>query len=67
MFCSLFRLCGCSLSQTICGDLVAALKTNPSHLTHLDLGENNLGALHMKQLSLFLESPDCRLNILRSV
>lgn len=64
MFCSLFRLCGCSLSETICGDLVAALKTNPSHLTHLDLGENNLGGL---QLSLFLESPDCRLNILRSV
>ncbi|XP_076735507.1 NACHT, LRR and PYD domains-containing protein 12 isoform X2 [Maylandia zebra] len=61
------RLCGCSLSETICGDLVAALKTNPSHLTHLDLGENNLGALHMKQLSLFLESPDCRLNILRLV
>ncbi|XP_026036673.1 NACHT, LRR and PYD domains-containing protein 3-like [Astatotilapia calliptera] len=59
------RLCGCSLSETICADLVAALKTNPSHLTHLDLGENNLGALHMKQLSLFLESPDCRLNILR--
>lgn len=67
MFCSLFRLCGCSLSETICGDLVAALKTNLSHLTHLDLGENNLGGLHMKQLSLFLESPDCRLNILRSV
>nr|XP_024655500.1 LOW QUALITY PROTEIN: NACHT, LRR and PYD domains-containing protein 12 [Maylandia zebra] len=61
------RLCGCSLSETICGDLVAALKTNPSHLTHLDLGENNLGALHMKQLNLFLESPDCRLNILRLV
>uniref|UniRef100_A0AAX7UHU3 B30.2/SPRY domain-containing protein n=1 Tax=Astatotilapia calliptera TaxID=8154 RepID=A0AAX7UHU3_ASTCA len=61
------RLCGCSLSETICADLVAALKTNPSHLTHLDLGENNLGALHMKQLSLFLESPDCRLNILRLV
>ncbi|XP_026016343.1 NLR family CARD domain-containing protein 3-like [Astatotilapia calliptera] len=59
------RLCGCSLSETICGDLVAALKTNPSHLTHLDLGENNLGGWHMKQLSLFLESPDCRLNILR--
>ncbi|XP_063325350.1 protein NLRC3-like isoform X2 [Pelmatolapia mariae] len=59
------RLCECSLSETICGDLVAALKTNPSHLTHLDLGENNLGGLHMKQLSLFLESPDCRLNILR--
>uniref|UniRef100_A0A669B9R1 NACHT domain-containing protein n=1 Tax=Oreochromis niloticus TaxID=8128 RepID=A0A669B9R1_ORENI len=59
------RLCGCSLSETSCGDLVAALKTNPSHLTHLDLGENNLGGLHMKQLSLFLESPDCRLKVLR--
>ncbi|XP_063325234.1 NACHT, LRR and PYD domains-containing protein 3-like isoform X2 [Pelmatolapia mariae] len=59
------RLCGCSLSETICGDLFAALKTNPSHLTHLDLGENNLGGLHMKQLSLFLQSPDCRLNVLR--
>uniref|UniRef100_A0A669CS79 NACHT domain-containing protein n=1 Tax=Oreochromis niloticus TaxID=8128 RepID=A0A669CS79_ORENI len=59
------RLCGCSLSETSCGDLVAALKTNPSHLTHLDLGENNLGGLHMKQLNLFLESPDCRLKVLR--
>ncbi|CAI5657780.1 unnamed protein product [Oreochromis niloticus] len=57
------RLCGCSLSETSCGDLVAALKTNPSHLTHLDLSKNNLGGL--QQLSLFLESPDCRLNILR--
>lgn len=49
-FCSLFRLDGCRLSEISCVFLVSALKSNPSHLKHLELKDNNLDDPHVKEL-----------------
>uniref|UniRef100_A0A3B5AB98 NACHT LRR and PYD domain-containing protein n=1 Tax=Stegastes partitus TaxID=144197 RepID=A0A3B5AB98_9TELE len=61
------RLVCCSLSGSSCVSLVSALKSNPSHLTHLDLNQNKLQESEVKQLSELVESPHCRLETLKSV
>ncbi|XP_023817196.1 NACHT, LRR and PYD domains-containing protein 12 isoform X2 [Oryzias latipes] len=55
----------CSLSKTSCAALVSALKSNPSHLTELDLSYNNLYPKEVQQLQDLVESPNSKLQTLR--
>ncbi|XP_073326485.1 NACHT, LRR and PYD domains-containing protein 3-like [Pagrus major] len=60
------RLSACGLSEWHCEVLSSALMSNPSHLRVLDLSENDyLLDSGVKLLSVGLQSPNCRLKILR--
>uniref|UniRef100_H2L408 NACHT LRR and PYD domain-containing protein n=1 Tax=Oryzias latipes TaxID=8090 RepID=H2L408_ORYLA len=61
------RLQTLRLSKTSCAALVSALKSNPSHLTELDLRDNNLQSSDVQQLQDLVESPNSKLQTLRSV
>ncbi|TNN25727.1 NACHT, LRR and PYD domains-containing protein 12 [Liparis tanakae] len=67
IFSSSFRFLGCRLSETSCSYLASALRSNPSSLRELDLRYNRLTASAVELLSAGLESPDWRLETLRSV
>uniref|UniRef100_A0A3P9KPB1 NACHT LRR and PYD domain-containing protein n=1 Tax=Oryzias latipes TaxID=8090 RepID=A0A3P9KPB1_ORYLA len=54
----------CGLSETLCKIMASALKSNPSHLTELDLTNNILEDSSMEVLCSGLESPNCRLQTL---
>ncbi|KAM9309918.1 NACHT, LRR and PYD domains-containing protein 12-like isoform 6-T6 [Pholidichthys leucotaenia] len=61
------RLESCRLSKISCDYLVSALKSNPSYLRELHLLGNNLKAPDVQQLRELQQSPDYRLEDLRSV
>uniref|UniRef100_H2L4H9 Uncharacterized protein n=1 Tax=Oryzias latipes TaxID=8090 RepID=H2L4H9_ORYLA len=63
--CAEFRLRICIVSKTSCAALVSALKSNPSHLTELDLTDNNLQSSDVQQLQDLVESPNSKLQTLR--
>ncbi|KAK3519615.1 hypothetical protein QTP86_003043, partial [Hemibagrus guttatus] len=61
---SLYRLCKCGVSDEGCAALTSALRSNPSHLTYLNLSWNKLGAAGVESLSAVLENPHCKLETL---
>uniref|UniRef100_A0A672HJ53 NACHT LRR and PYD domain-containing protein n=1 Tax=Salarias fasciatus TaxID=181472 RepID=A0A672HJ53_SALFA len=68
--CRKFRLYGHELfhgylSDSDCEVISSALKSDPSHLKHLDLSENKLEDSSVKILCSGLESPNCQLETLR--
>ncbi|CAB1436947.1 unnamed protein product [Pleuronectes platessa] len=59
-------LSDCGLSETHFEVVASALKSDPSHLRELDLSDNELQDSGVKLLCSGLESPNCRLETLRS-
>uniref|UniRef100_A0A8C6SVK1 NACHT LRR and PYD domain-containing protein n=1 Tax=Neogobius melanostomus TaxID=47308 RepID=A0A8C6SVK1_9GOBI len=59
------ELSGCLISEEGCAALASALRSNPSHLTDLDLSFNHPGDTGVKLLTALQEEPHCSLSTLR--
>nr|XP_055053346.1 NACHT, LRR and PYD domains-containing protein 3-like isoform X2 [Misgurnus anguillicaudatus] len=59
------QLSDCSIRQEGCVALTSALRSNPSHMTHLNLSKVNLKDSGVKLISDVLKNPDCKLMSLR--
>uniref|UniRef100_A0A9J7Y7Z7 Uncharacterized protein n=1 Tax=Cyprinus carpio carpio TaxID=630221 RepID=A0A9J7Y7Z7_CYPCA len=55
----------CSIGEEGCAALISALRSNPSHLTELNLSYNTPGDSGVKLLSDLLEDPHCKLEKLQ--
>ncbi|XP_059425950.1 NACHT, LRR and PYD domains-containing protein 3-like [Carassius carassius] len=55
----------CRITQKGCAALISALRSNPSHLTELNLSDNTPGDSGVKLLSALLEDPHCKLEKLQ--
>ncbi|XP_038588519.1 NLR family CARD domain-containing protein 3-like isoform X3 [Micropterus salmoides] len=60
----ILRLSGCLVTKEGCAHLASALRSNPSHLTDLDLSYNNPGDSGEKLLSELRDDPQYKLNTL---
>ncbi|KAL3040511.1 hypothetical protein OYC64_011515 [Pagothenia borchgrevinki] len=63
--CRKAKLTNCRLSEAHCEVVASALKSDHSHLRHLDLGQNPLEDSGVELLISGLKSPNCRLETLR--
>uniref|UniRef100_A0A3B3UH15 NACHT domain-containing protein n=1 Tax=Poecilia latipinna TaxID=48699 RepID=A0A3B3UH15_9TELE len=63
-FCHATLFFNCGLSWNHCEIVASALKSNPSHLTELDLSWNELKDSGVKTLCTGMESPNCKLEML---
>ncbi|XP_072552361.1 NACHT, LRR and PYD domains-containing protein 3-like [Salminus brasiliensis] len=61
----MLRLCECNLTEKSCISLVSVLMSSTSCLTELDLSNNKLQDSGIKLISVGLESPHCKVEILR--
>ncbi|XP_073671571.1 NACHT, LRR and PYD domains-containing protein 3-like, partial [Paramisgurnus dabryanus] len=61
----ILRLWSCDITDEDCVALTSALRSNPSHLTHLDLSRNKLRDSGVKLISDVLMNPDFKLEILK--
>nr|XP_055023542.1 NACHT, LRR and PYD domains-containing protein 3-like [Misgurnus anguillicaudatus] len=59
------RLSDCEITDAGCAALTTALKSNPSHLSELDLSSNFIGDSGVKLISDGLKNPQCKLMSLR--
>uniref|UniRef100_A0A672HTI4 NACHT domain-containing protein n=1 Tax=Salarias fasciatus TaxID=181472 RepID=A0A672HTI4_SALFA len=63
--CRKFQVSGCELTDSDCEVISSALKSDPSHLKHLELRSNSLKDSSVKILCSGLDSPNCKLETLR--